>query len=114
MQSRARDFYQLIKNRRTVRDFSSDPIPDGVIEDCLLAAGRAPNGANLQPWHFSVVRDQGIKQKIREAAEEEEREFYALLNTVTVTRNQPGGNLLKNGRSKRRQWRVAHQMGRGI
>ena len=76
MQSRARDFYQSIKTRRTVRDFSPDPIPDGVIEDCLLAAGTAPNGANLQPWHFSVVRDQGIKRKIREAAEEEEREFY--------------------------------------
>tara|TARA_Y100000385_G_scaffold149138_1_gene154692 strand:- start:16 stop:675 length:660 start_codon:yes stop_codon:yes gene_type:complete len=76
MQSRAWEFYQSIKNRRTVRDFSSDPIPDGVIEDCLLAAGTAPNGANLQPWHFSVVRDQEVKQQIREAAEEEERGFY--------------------------------------
>ena len=76
MQSRAQEFYHAIQTRRTVRDFSSDPIPDGVIEDCMLAAGTAPNGANLQPWHFSVVKSQEIKRQVREAAELEEREFY--------------------------------------
>ena len=77
MRSRAQDFYRQIKTRRTVRDFAPDPIPEGVLEDCLLAAGTAPNGANLQPWHFSVIRDPETKRKIREAAEAEEREFYS-------------------------------------
>ena len=76
MQQQAREFYELLKKRRTVREFSDRPIPDGVIENCLLAAGTAPNGANKQPWHFVVVKDSSIKKKIREAAEEEEREFY--------------------------------------
>lgn len=48
-----------------------------VIEQCLLTAGGAPSGANLQPWHFVVVSDLAVKRRIREAAEEEEREFYA-------------------------------------
>ena len=76
MKKRAQDFYTLIKKRRTVRSFSSQPIPEGVIEDCLLAAGTAPNGANKQPWHFAVVQNAEIKKKIRLAAEEEEHEFY--------------------------------------
>lgn len=76
MQARAEAFYEEIRRRRTVRDFADTPLPDGLIETCLLAAGTAPNGANLQPWHFVVVRDPGLKRKIREAAEQEEREFY--------------------------------------
>ncbi len=76
MLERAKDFYELIKSRRTVREFSDRPVPREVIEQCLLAAGTAPNGANKQPWHFAVVSDQEIKAKIRIAAEEEEREFY--------------------------------------
>lgn len=76
MKGLAREFYEEIRKRRTVRDFASDLIPEGVLEDCILAAGTAPNGANLQPWHFAVVTDAGVKKKIREAAEEEEREFY--------------------------------------
>jgi iodotyrosine deiodinase len=77
MQERARDFYQDLRRRRTVREFSDRPVPPGVIEECLLAAGTAPNGANLQPWHFVVVSDPELKGKIRRAAEEEEREFYS-------------------------------------
>lgn len=73
---RAVDFYAQMKRRRTVRDFSDRPVPRDIIETCLLAAGTAPNGANLQPWHFVVVGDPAIKQQIREAAEAEEREFY--------------------------------------
>ena len=76
MQSQASAFYAMIRERRTVRDFSSDTIPGGVIEDCIMAAGTAPNGANLQPWHFAVVKSGEVKRAIREAAEEEEREFY--------------------------------------
>ena len=75
-QQRAKDFYQHIAQRRTVRDFSETPVPDGVIEDCILAAGTAPNGANLQPWHFAVAQSPEIKRRIRQAAEAEEREFY--------------------------------------
>ena len=51
-------------------------MPQDIIEECIRAAGTAPNGANLQPWHFVVVSDPGLKKQIREAAEEEEREFY--------------------------------------
>ncbi len=76
MKQRASDFYQLIKNRRTVRDFSDRPVDREIIEQCILAAGTAPNGANKQPWHFAVISNPEIKAKIREAAEEEEREFY--------------------------------------
>jgi iodotyrosine deiodinase len=76
MIERAKSFYEVIKRRRTVRDFSDRPVPREVIEQCLLAAGTAPNGANLQPWHFTVVEDPTIKTKIRSAAEVEEKEFY--------------------------------------
>ncbi len=76
MQQQARDFYQLMSKRRSVRDFSNKPIPASVLEDTILAAGTAPSGANMQPWHFVVVQDQAIKQRIREAAEIEERELY--------------------------------------
>jgi nitroreductase len=77
LKTRAREFYEEIKRRRTVREFSPRPVPRAVIEDCLRAAGTAPSGANLQPWHFEVVGDPETKRKIREAAEVEEREFYA-------------------------------------
>ena len=76
MQQRADDFYAEIRRRRSVRDFSDRPVPRSVIESCLCAAGTAPNGANLQPWHFVVVGNAEIKRRIRLAAEAEEREFY--------------------------------------
>jgi nitroreductase len=76
MRARAAAFYDDIRRRRSVRDFSDRPVPREVIEDALRAAGTAPNGANLQPWHFVVVQDASIKQRIRAAAEEEERAFY--------------------------------------
>ena len=76
MRERARSFYKHLRKRRTVREFADRPVPQEIIEDCLLAAGTAPNGANMQPWHFSVVSNPEIKSQIREAAEEEEREFY--------------------------------------
>jgi iodotyrosine deiodinase len=76
MASRAADFYAEMRCRRTVRDFSPQPVPRQVIEDCLRTAGTAPNGANLQPWHFVVVSDPAVKRRLREAAEDEERAFY--------------------------------------
>jgi nitroreductase len=76
MRQRAQSFYREVRRRRTVRDFSDRPVPKEVIEDCLRAAGTAPNGANLQPWHFVVVSDPEVKRAIRQGAEEEERRFY--------------------------------------
>ena len=76
MKSRAAAFRAEMQRRRTVRDFSPRPVSQEVIEECLLAAGTAPSGANLQPWTFVVVTDAGIKRQIREAAEKEEHEFY--------------------------------------
>jgi nitroreductase len=73
---RAREFAAEASRRRTVRDFSDRPIPREVVEEALRAAGTAPSGANMQPWHFVVVRDPTIKSAIRKAAEEEERDFY--------------------------------------
>lgn len=72
----AQAFYQRMKTRRSVRDFSPDPIPRAVIEQALRTAGTAPSGANKQPWHFAVVTDPAVKREIRLAAEAEEREFY--------------------------------------
>ncbi len=77
MIARARRFYEQIRGRRTVRDFSPEPFPEEILEQAILAAGSAPSGANLQPWHFAIVRDPEIKHQIRVAAEHEEREFYA-------------------------------------
>ena len=76
MQRRARAFRDEMLRRRTVRQFSSRPVPREIIDDCLAVAGSAPSGANMQPWHFVVVSDPQLKRKIREAAEAEERIFY--------------------------------------
>ena len=77
MRERAAAFYENVNRRRTVREFSDRPVPVEVIQDALRAAGTAPSGANLQPWHFVVVSNPDVKSKIRVAAEEEEREFYS-------------------------------------
>jgi len=76
MRERVERFYADMARRRTVREFSDRPVPRDVIETALKAAGTAPSGANLQPWHFVVVGDAATRKKIREAAEAEEREFY--------------------------------------
>jgi iodotyrosine deiodinase len=76
MVERARAFYESMRRRKTIREFSSRSVPQEVIEACLLTAGTAPSGANHQPWHFAVVSDPAIKNKIRVEAEIEEREFY--------------------------------------
>jgi iodotyrosine deiodinase len=76
MLERATDFNSMMQRRRTVRMFSDQPVPRGVIEQCLAAGASAPSGANLQPWHFVAVSDAQAKHRIRVAAEEEERQFY--------------------------------------
>jgi len=76
MTARARAFFEEAARRHTIRDFRPDPVPLEVIEHCVAAAGRAPSGANHQPWRFVAVRDPDMKRRIRLAAEEEERAFY--------------------------------------
>ncbi len=72
----AADLYGQMRRRRTVRDFSDRPVPIEVIENCLRVAGTSVSGANMQPWHFVVVKDPAVKKEIRIAAEKEEQEFY--------------------------------------
>ncbi len=76
MRARALAFSGEMNRRRTVREFSPRPVPRDLIETALRTAGTAPNGANLQPWHFAVISDSAVKRRIRAAAETEEREFY--------------------------------------
>jgi len=73
---RVHAFRMLMARRRTVRDYSPEPVPFEIIESAIAAAGTAPSGANMQPWRFVVVRDAEVKRRIREAAEEEERLSY--------------------------------------
>lgn len=76
MRAAARAFLDTIRLRRTIREFSADPVPDEVVAMCIEAASLAPSGANMQPWKFVVVRDPAIKREIRIAAEKEEYENY--------------------------------------
>ncbi len=76
MRERLADFYKDVSRRRTVREFSDRPVPRDIIENALRAAGTAPSGANLQPWHFVVISGAETKARIRVAAEAEEKEFY--------------------------------------
>lgn len=76
MLRRARALADELRRRRSVRHFAPDDIADEVLDECIRAAGSAPSGANRQPWTFVVVRDPGIKKRIRAAAEEEERRLY--------------------------------------
>jgi nitroreductase len=76
MWERASAFYRLMNGRRSIRDFSSDAVPRRLIDLAILTAGTAPSGANRQPWSFVVVGDADTKAKIRNAAEDEEKENY--------------------------------------
>ena len=77
MARRAESFRNDIARRHTVREFSPRPVPRALIETCLSAAATAPSGANHQPWHFAVIGNAAMKTRLRAAAEEEERAFYA-------------------------------------
>lgn len=76
MKINSKKFYNLIKNRRSIRDFDNKNFDIDIINNAILSAGTAPNGANLQPWHFVVINNKDIKKKIRFAAEREEKKFY--------------------------------------
>ncbi|MEL6790389.1 MAG: nitroreductase family protein [Pseudomonadota bacterium] len=76
MMTNAQAFFADLARRHSIRDFAPDPVPMAVIETCIAAAGRAPSGANHQPWHFAVIQSPEAKRTIRLAAEEEERAFY--------------------------------------
>ena len=73
----AKTFFDRMKKRHSVRDFSDRPVPRAIIEECVRTAGRAPSGANHQPWHFAAISNTEMKHEIRLAAEAEEKEFYA-------------------------------------
>ncbi|SHG83790.1 Nitroreductase [Cognatiyoonia sediminum] len=75
--ARAAEYRTQLSKRHTVRDFTDRPVPRKIIEDCIMAAGSAPSGANHQPWFFAAISDQALKQRVREEAEIEERKFYA-------------------------------------
>jgi iodotyrosine deiodinase len=77
MEARAVAFYRELNRRRTTRHFSGRPVARSVIEHCIRTAGTAPSGAHLQPWHFVAVGNPDVKRRIRAAAEEAEKEFYA-------------------------------------
>lgn len=77
MTTKSQEFLDLMKKRHTIRDYIDRPVPREIIENCILAAGLAPSGANQQPWHFAVIENPEAKKQIRDAAEEEERIFYA-------------------------------------
>ncbi|MCY3631015.1 MAG: nitroreductase family protein [Bacteroidetes bacterium] len=76
MLARAEQFRTLMQQRRSVRTFSSRPVPRELIEQAILTAGTAPSGAHREPWHFVAVNDPGIQSEIRRAAEKEELESY--------------------------------------
>lgn len=76
MRQKSRAFYEWLDKRRSVRDFSSRPVPRAVIEDCVRSASTAPSGAHKQPWTFCIVSDPVLKKKIRAAAEKEEQDSY--------------------------------------
>ena len=76
MVDRSEKYLQLMKTRRTVREFSEKSVPIGFVKNAVKTAASAPSGANKQPWHFVIVKDPAVKKKIREAAEKEEKEFY--------------------------------------
>jgi nitroreductase len=76
MLSRSEAFYQDIKRRHTIRNFSERPVPKEIIENCIKAAATAPSGANHQPWHFVAINSADIKKQIRQQAEIHEQNFY--------------------------------------
>jgi len=91
MQGAAQAFYKQMATRRSVRDFSDQPIPDSVLENAILAAGTAPSGANMQPWQFVVVQNPEIKAQIRQAAEKDRAsdEWLDALAPLGTDANKP-------------------------
>ena len=101
IKKRSKEFYEIIKKRKSVRNFKKSNINDVIIKNAILAAGSAPSGANLQPWHFVVIKDKSIKKKIKIAAEKEEFNFYHYkatsewLNALKPLGTNPDKNFLE-------------------
>ena len=72
----SRGFLAMLEARRSIRRFSSEPVPLELVENAIRAAGTAPSGAHQQPWTFVLVSDPEVKRRLREGAEAEERDFY--------------------------------------
>ena len=95
MKVRAATFYKFLNQRRSVRDFSKDPIPIEVIENIIRAAGTSPSGAHSEPWTFVVVKDPKVKSQIREIVEQEEYLNYDCrmgdkwVNNLNTTHKKP-------------------------
>ncbi len=70
-------FRDYMKKRHSVRQYSTQAVPEAVITACIQAAGTAPSGANHQPWHFVAIADPAMKARIRAGAEDEEAAFYS-------------------------------------
>ena len=98
MLEKSKKLLEESRKRRTYRKFLPDPIDMEVIKNCVLTAGTAPSGADKQPWHFSIVTDPAMKQRIREESEKVEKSFYdnmiteewqADLNKLSVNWEKP-------------------------
>ena len=85
MAARARDFRALMARRRTVRDFSDRPVPQSLIEDCVMTAASAPSGANQQPWHFAMIANPVVKSRIREAVGLDSAQVFVVACPKDVT-----------------------------
>ncbi len=96
IEKRISEFSQLMKKRRTVRDFSAKEVPEKIILEAVSIAGSAPSGANLQPWFFSVVKSKEVKKQIRKLAEENEKSFYEKIPEDWMGKLKPLGT----GKSK--------------
>ena len=98
--TRARDWFDFMSRRHSVRDFSDQPVPRAVIETAVATAGRAPSGANHQPWHFVAISDPAMKRRIRDVAEEEERRRKNSTRAAVATngsrRSNPSAPTLRN------------------
>ena len=75
--NQSKALFDYMCKRHSVREYDTTPVPQEVIENIIATAGRAPSGANQQPWHFAAICDPDMKARIRAAAEEEERAFYS-------------------------------------
>ena len=76
MELKSKEFYENLKQRKTIRDFSDKNFPKSIIENCIKTAGTSPSGANMQPWHFAISTKNEVRTILRREAEKEEKSFY--------------------------------------
>ncbi len=107
MEARAAAFADDMNRRRTTRHFSERPVSRSIIESCIRSAGTAPSGAHQQPWHFVAIADPALKRRIREAAEEAERDFYASAPADWLAALEPLGTDAKKPYLETAPWLIA-------